>query len=62
METELLAQAIYDVKTVSALKFDEHLKEPLAHDLLLRVTKKNATYLKAKLTKSEMEAVIAMCE
>lgn len=58
LETELLATCLYEVVTSSALKFDEHMKEPITHELFARMSTADQTFIKSKLTKAQTDAIL----
>lgn len=58
LETEVLAKCLFEVKTSSAIKFDEHMREPYAHDLFQKATVGTELYIKSRLSKSQIEEIL----
>lgn len=58
LETELLAKCLYEVKTTSAMKFEEHMREPLSHELFHKQTNDSELFIKAKLSPAQMSEIL----
>lgn len=58
LETEVLAKCLFEVKTSSAVKFDEHMREPYAHDLFQKSTVGTDLFIKLRLSKSQIEEIL----